>query len=102
MFCFYYVYCCLITVVTKQTFLVVNLKHKSMFTLEMPFTCPEYRRTCLTLVDWLCHWDAYSQTVGGLWAVRSGQVLTVRQLEPLQDDGVGAGDDVLRFTQVVL
>lgn len=55
-----------------------------------------------TLVYGLGHGDADPQTVGGLEAVEGGQVLTVRQLQPLQDDGVGAGDDVFGLAQVVL
>lgn len=60
------------------------------------------KRKSLTLVYGLGHGDADPQAVGGLGAVGGGQVLAVGQLEPLQDERVGAGDDVLRLTQVVL
>lgn len=56
----------------------------------------------LTLVYWLGHGDADPQTVGSLGAVGGSQVLAVWKLQSLQDDGVRAGDDVLRLTQVVL
>lgn len=56
----------------------------------------------LTLVYGLGHGDSNPQAVGGLGAVGSSQVLTVGQLEPLEDERVGAGDDVLRLAQVVL
>lgn len=56
----------------------------------------------LTLVNGLSHGDANPQTVCGLWTVGGSQVLTVWQFQPLQDQRVGAGDDVLRLTQVVL
>lgn len=39
----------------------------------------------LTLVDGLGHRDADPQTVGRLRAVRGSQVVTVRQLQPLED-----------------
>lgn len=56
----------------------------------------------LTLIYGLGHGDADPQAVRSLGAVRGGQVVTVGQLQPLQDDGVRAGDDVLCLTQVVL
>lgn len=55
----------------------------------------------LTLVDGLGHGDSDPQAVGSLGAVGGGQVLTVGELQPLEDERVGAGDDVLRLTQVV-
>lgn len=57
---------------------------------------------CLTLVDGLGHGDANPHAVGCLGAVGGRQVLAVGQLEALEDDGVGTGDDVLRLAQVVL
>lgn len=59
-------------------------------------------RRSLTLVYGLGHWDSNPQAVSSLGAVGGGQVLTVGELQPLQDERVGAGDDVLRLTQVVL
>lgn len=56
----------------------------------------------LTLVYGLGHGDSNPQAVGSLGAVGGSQVLAVGELEPLQDERVGAGDDVLRLTQVVL
>lgn len=56
----------------------------------------------LTLVYWIGHGNADPQTVGSRGAVERRQVLAVWQLQPLQDDGVRAGDDVLRLAQVVL
>lgn len=56
----------------------------------------------LTLVDRISHGNADPQTVGSFGAVGRRQVLAVWKLQPLQDDGVGAGDDVLRLAQVVL
>jgi hypothetical protein len=61
-----------------------------------------YNIECLTLVDGLGHGDSYPHTDCSLWAVVCCQVLTVRQLQSLQDDGVGTGDDVLGLTQVIL
>lgn len=61
-----------------------------------------YNIACLTLVDGLSHGDSYPHTDSSLWAVVCRQVLTVRQLQSLQDDGVGTGDDVLGLTQVIL
>lgn len=58
--------------------------------------------TGLTLVNRLGHGDANPQTVGSPGAVRRSQLLAVRQLHPLQDERVGAGDDVLSLTQIVL
>lgn len=56
----------------------------------------------LTLVYGFGHWDSDPQAVGSLGAVGRCQVLAVGELQPLQDERVGAGDDVLRLTQVVL
>lgn len=56
----------------------------------------------LTLVYGLGHGDSDPQAVSGLGAVGRSQVLAVGQLEPLEDERVGAGDDVLRLAQVVL
>lgn len=56
----------------------------------------------LTLVYGIGHGNADPQTVGGRGAVGGRQVLAVRELQPLQDGGVGAGEDVLRLAQVVL
>lgn len=56
----------------------------------------------LTLVDGIGHGNADPQAVGRFGAVGRRQVLAVGELQPLQDDGVGAGDDVLRLAQVVL
>lgn len=58
--------------------------------------------TMLTLVDGLGHGNSYPHAVGCLRAVRGGQVLTVGQFEAFEDNGVGAGDDVLGLTKVVL
>lgn len=56
----------------------------------------------LTFVDRLAHGDAYPHAVGCLRTVCSSQVFTVGQFKAFEDDGVGAGNDVLRLTQIVL
>lgn len=70
--------------------------------LYLSFTYTHTNKGGLTLVDGLGHGDADAQTVGSFGAVGGGQLLTVGQLQPLEDHGVGAGDDVLGLAQVVL
>lgn len=60
------------------------------------------KRRSLTLVDGLSHGDSNPEAVGSLGAVGGSQVFTVGELQPLEDERVGAGDDVLGLTQVVL
>jgi len=70
--------------------------------MGMPILSYKNNKRRLTLVDGLGHGDADPQTVGRLRALEGRQVLAVGQLEPLEDERVGAGDDVLRLAQVVL